>query len=74
MFRRILEILPGRLQQWNSRPTIAEEFEQRRLDQIEIQMDNAKQILDGLIAEENNLNQWIERTQKIEWDGRTEVS
>jgi len=68
-----MEILPGRIQQWQSQPTVSEQFERRRLDQIDVQMNAAKQALDELAAQEESLDAWLAHVKQVEWDGRTEV-
>uniref|UniRef100_A0A915HY22 CXXC-type zinc finger protein 1 n=1 Tax=Romanomermis culicivorax TaxID=13658 RepID=A0A915HY22_ROMCU len=67
---RLIEILPGRLQQWNASPTMAEEFERQRLKHLEVQMEVSRQRLTDLMDEEDKLNKWLEEAKSIKWDGQ----
>lgn len=71
--RRITEILPGRIQQWDSSSSIAEEYERKRLETIETQMETARQKLANSVAEDEKLTTWLNDAKLIKANFDKEV-
>uniref|UniRef100_A0A183IVW8 CXXC-type zinc finger protein 1 n=1 Tax=Soboliphyme baturini TaxID=241478 RepID=A0A183IVW8_9BILA len=63
--KRILEILPGRIQSWNINPSVAERFERRRLEVVCEKAEEARKRLASLDFEEKRLSEWINEAAKL---------
>lgn len=61
------------MQEWNSTPSIAEEFERKRLENIEVQMENARQKLANSVAEDEKLTNWLNDAKSTKADADAEV-
>lgn len=60
---RILEILPQRIKQWQSSPSVADELSSRALDKIRQEQEEAKKRLEELDMEQEALERLIEEAK-----------
>lgn len=60
---RILEILPQRIQQWQSNPSIADELSSKALDKIRQEQEDAKKKLEELDMQLEALDKLIEKAK-----------
>lgn len=63
LFSRIYEILPSRIQQWQSSPCVAEENNKKALEEIRRQQLDARQKLGDLDLKHQELDAIIERAK-----------
>lgn len=71
--RRIYEILPHRLQHWQTAPCISEENNKKELDRIRKQQFEAREALTRLDKRHQELDAAVERGKLLEIDSNLEV-
>lgn len=63
LFSRLCDLLPPKIQQWQSSPCIAEEYNKKSLEKIRRQQQMCQQRLNELYVKHQELNALIERAK-----------
>lgn len=64
LFSRLCDLLPPKIQQWQSSPCIAEEYNKKSLEKIRRQQQMCQQRLNELYVKHQELNALIERAKQ----------
>ncbi|KAH3820690.1 hypothetical protein DPMN_122566 [Dreissena polymorpha] len=71
-FSRIYELLPPKIQQWQSSPCVAEERNRRTLDKIRREQMEARQRLMELDMKHQDLDALIEKAKHVKIESENE--